>query len=118
MFHNSKFLDVIRFLFYMQVILFIQLISVWYLQHAYVAKSLSDEYNIHPAELSGIRDRFEKYDENLSGDMPANMVAYLLQDMGEYYTPEEVQFLKTTELDADNLGVVEFPEVIRWWCSN
>lgn len=98
--------------------LFIQVIAVWYLQHAYVAKSLCDEYRIHPAELSGIRDRFEKYDNHLSGDMPADMVAYLLQDMGEYYTSDEVRVLQAAVLDADSLGVVEFPELIRWWCSN
>jgi hypothetical protein len=49
--------------------------------------------------------------------MPAGMLSYLLQDMGEYYSPEELRLLAASELDADQLGVVEFPELIRWWCA-
>lgn len=97
--------------------MFIQLISVWFLQHAYIAKSLCDEYSIHPIELSGLRERFEKYDELLSGDMPAEMLSYLLQDMGEWYSVEEVGVLRDRVLDADGMGVVEFPELVRWWCA-
>ena len=69
-------------------------------------------------ELASIRNRFEKYDDHLSGDISSNMLGYLLQDMGEYYSPEEVQTLLITYLDIDQLGVVEFPEFIRWWCAN
>mgnify|MGYP003386238723 CR=1 FL=1 len=72
---------------------------------------------MHPLELSAVRERFEKYDDHLSGDMSAAMLSYLLQDMGEFYTPEEVQVLQDTALDVDMLGVVEFPELIRWWCA-
>ena len=101
-----------------QVVLFIQVISVWFLQHAYIAKSLCDEYCLHPAELSAVRDRFEKYDQHLSGDMPARLLGYLLLDMGEEYSGEEVAWLQREVLDADQLGVLEFPELIRWWCSD
>ena len=60
--------------------------------------------------------RFERYDSHLSGDMSIADLPFLLSDMGEAYTEEEVAVL-TRIVDADSIGLVEFPELIRWWCA-
>mmetsp|Transcript_8777 Transcript_8777/g.13134 ORF Transcript_8777/g.13134 Transcript_8777/m.13134 type:complete len:402 (-) Transcript_8777:207-1412(-) len=98
------------------VLRFVLLVSVWYLQHTYVALTLSEEYNMHPKELHVVRSRFERYDSHLSGDMSIADLPFLLSDMGEAYTEEEVAVL-TRIVDADSIGLVEFPELIRWWCA-
>jgi hypothetical protein len=36
--------------------------------------------------------------------------------MGENYSDLEISLLLSL-VDADGLGIVEFPEIIRWWCD-
>jgi hypothetical protein len=36
--------------------------------------------------------------------------------MGENYSDPETALLLTM-IDSDGLGVVEFPELVRWWCD-
>lgn len=61
------------------VLRFILLISIWFLQHSFISLSLSHEYHITPRELSAIRNSFERYDKDLSGDIPSTDLKYLLQ---------------------------------------
>jgi Ca2+-binding EF-hand superfamily protein len=37
--------------------------------------------------------------------------------MGENYTDQEIALLLSL-VDPDGLGIVEFPEMIRWWCDD
>jgi Ca2+-binding EF-hand superfamily protein len=60
--------------------------------------------------------RWDKYDVDLSGDIGADDVPMLLQDMGEKYTPAEVAIIMGS-IDADQLRIAEFPEFIGWWCA-
>jgi Ca2+-binding EF-hand superfamily protein len=36
--------------------------------------------------------------------------------MGENYSDKETDLLLEM-IDSDGLGVVEFPELVRWWCD-
>ena len=57
---------------------------------------------------------FMQYDKDKSRTMCAAELRSLLADLGEEYSEEEMgPFLK--ELDANNSGVIELGEFLRWW---
>jgi hypothetical protein len=131
-----------------EVLRFVLLISVWFLQHSFIALSLANEYHITPRELSAIRSRSPSSLPHppsslltavASRDMtrispetsqplicgiccrcpvplvtPPHLVS--AQDMGENYSDKETDLLLEM-IDSDGLGVVEFPELVRWWCD-
>jgi hypothetical protein len=97
-------------------LLFIKVISVWYLQHAFIAGSLIVEYKLDASELDAVRTHFQTYDSALAGEIRADEFELLLQDMEGDYLPHEAGFILST-VDADRLGIVEFPEFIRWWTT-
>ena len=60
---------------------------------------------------------FEKYDEELSGEISTEDVSYLLEDMGGNYSESEVDLIVTL-IDPDQLDFVEFAEFVHWWTND
>eukprot|EP01036_Dinobryon_divergens_P031263 gene31263-40632_t len=67
-------------------------------------------------ELDAVRMAFQCIDAELMGAIQTTDLFYLLQDMGEEYSEEEL-LVAVSELDGDNLGLVFFEDFISWWCS-
>lgn len=62
-----------------QLVYFTVVAGLWLLQQALIASNLCAEFDISVAELDAIRFGFSQYDTQLSGEIPAGDVFYLLQ---------------------------------------
>ena len=71
------------------------------------------EYSLHFI----INYSFEKYDEDLSGEISAEDLSYLLEDMGGHYSESEVDLIITL-IDPDQLDFIEFAEFVHWWTTD
>lgn len=64
-----------------------------------------------------VRAIFNKYDTDKSGELDLAEFDKLCQDLGEVYTPEQLE-VALDEIDADGNGGIDFEEFYKWWCAD
>ncbi|EQC27772.1 hypothetical protein SDRG_14356 [Saprolegnia diclina VS20] len=65
----------------------------------------------HEQEL---RKVFDDYDEDGTGDIDAEELGKIAEDLGEPLSKEELEYL-IMEFDADGSGTIDWEEFIAWW---
>jgi Ca2+-binding EF-hand superfamily protein len=96
---------------------FFQVALVWIMQQGFLAGTLVCEYGIEPKELMALAEHFFHYDSELKSEMRAAELGFLLEDMGQRYSETELA-LVLESVDSDQVGVVDFAEFVRWWCTD
>ena len=99
-----------------EVCTFVMTVSIWLIQHSFVATSLISEFGLSFEEVDAIRTIFQTYDTDLSGRIDCSLLPLVLQDMGEDYSDAEMAIVLAI-VDQEKSGAVEFAEFIRWWTS-
>lgn len=64
-----------------------------------------------------VRAIFNKYDTDKSGELDLDEFAVFCKDMGEDYTPEQLE-IALAEIDEDGNGTIDFEEFYTWWCAD
>lgn len=110
-FHQS-----LTFLTQAQLQSFLMAIGLWIINQTFIAGNILSQFQIIGNELNAIRHAFSMYDVHFTNEMNSNDLYFFLQDLGEEYNPIEIKLI-LLQLDADNLGLIEFTEFIKWWCE-
>ena len=64
-----------------------------------------------------VRAIFNKYDTDKSGELDMDEFEQFCIDLGESYTPEQLE-VALGEIDDDGNGTIDFEEFYKWWCAD
>jgi Ca2+-binding EF-hand superfamily protein len=67
-----------------------------------------------PEVIAGLKQIFDKFDKDGSGEIDVSEAGNLLEELGQDNSPEAVQKF-VTWLDEDRSGKVEFQEFLNWF---
>lgn len=83
---------------------------------AFVDNMMNDWTHAHYLNDGGVSidNIFAKYDRNQSGDIDAQELALVLEDLGVDPTPERIS-AAFQMIDTDHDGTISFEEFAKWW---
>eukprot|EP01038_Epipyxis_sp_PR26KG_P012703 gene12703-17035_t len=99
-----------------QFMTFILVVGLWLIQTTVLMNNLKNDFSMSVKELDAVRFGFAQYDYELTGEIMASDLRYLLQDMGEDYSNDEIKLI-LEDIDGDHVNRVDFSDFIRWWCE-